>query len=106
MMILEKIRESLNARNLDGLLITNPYNRRYVTGFTGTAGAVMITNKAAMLLTDFRYIEQASDEAQNFEIVKHEGPMIEEIHSQLEKHRIERIGFESEHVTIDQLEKF
>ncbi|MDU5947798.1 MAG: aminopeptidase P family N-terminal domain-containing protein, partial [Paenibacillus macerans] len=35
---LEKVRAALKRQGIDGLLIASPYNRRYVTGFTGTAG--------------------------------------------------------------------
>ncbi|EPR26229.1 hypothetical protein I656_04157 [Geobacillus sp. WSUCF1] len=70
---LEKLRELLDEQHIDGLLITNGYNRRYLTGFTGTAGAVLVSRQGAVLVTDFRYVEQASRQAQGFEVVQHSG---------------------------------
>ncbi len=42
-----------------GALITSDYNRRYLTGFRSSAGAVLVTREEAYFLTDFRYIEAA-----------------------------------------------
>ena len=58
-----RLREKLRAEDCEAVLITQADNRRYVTGFTGTAGAALITANAARLLTDFRYIEQAGRQA-------------------------------------------
>ena len=44
---------------VDAILITQAENRRYATGFTGSAGLVMISATDAAIFTDFRYIEQA-----------------------------------------------
>lgn len=43
----------------EGALITSDYNRRYLTGFRSSAGAVLVTREEAYFLTDFRYIEAA-----------------------------------------------
>ena len=41
-------------------LVTNPYNRCYMTGFTGSAGVAVISADDAVFITDFRYTEQAA----------------------------------------------
>ncbi len=46
--ILDKLRKLLKKDGIDGLLITNEINRRYVTNFTGTAGVVLVTQKDAV----------------------------------------------------------
>ncbi|ASS98889.1 Xaa-Pro dipeptidase [Geobacillus thermocatenulatus] len=96
---MERLRALLEEQHLDGLLVTNGYNRRYLTGFTGTAGAVLVSRQGAVLVTDFRYVEQASRQAQGFEVVQHSGPIIEEIANQVKRLGIKRLGFEQEHVT-------
>ena len=53
----------LEAEGLDGLLVTARANIRYLTGFSGTAGLVVITRADVLLVTDFRYDEQARAEA-------------------------------------------
>ena len=48
---------------IDGFLITSTYNRRFMTNFTGSAGVVLISQKEAKFITDFRYVEQAGKQA-------------------------------------------
>jgi Xaa-Pro aminopeptidase len=68
---LAKLREHMGESGLDGILILQPENRRYLSGFTGSSGALLVTMDKALLFTDFRYIEQATKQAPQFEIVKH-----------------------------------
>jgi len=70
-MRIEKVRRLLKERQADALLVTRAVNRRYLTGFTGTAGMALISADRAALITDFRYREQASVQAQGFEVVEH-----------------------------------
>ena len=48
-------------RELDCLLVTNLHNVRYLTGFTGTNGACIVTPDERLFLTDFRYVEQVAE---------------------------------------------
>lgn len=98
-MKLTKLREQLKATNLDALLITNPYNRRYVTGFTGTAGVAIVSANDAVFITDFRYTEQANKEISNFRIVEHKQTIIEEVANQVSALEIETLGFEKDDLT-------
>lgn len=66
---LQKLRELVAARGLDALLVTNLVNVRYLSGFTGTNAALMVSATEAVLLTDFRYLEQAAAQASAFEVV-------------------------------------
>ncbi|MFK7802022.1 MAG: aminopeptidase P family protein [Anaerolineae bacterium] len=67
---IELIRSQLNRWNVGGIMITNLTNCRWVSGFTGSAGTVVITADKALLGTDFRYWEQATSQAPAFELVK------------------------------------
>ncbi|ALF11489.1 M24 family metallopeptidase [Parageobacillus thermoglucosidasius] len=96
---LEKLRALFAEYDIDGMLVTNPYNRRYITGFTGTAGVAVISQDKAVFITDFRYIEQASKQVQGFEIVKHTGPIVEEVAKQVARLHIQKLGFEQEDVS-------
>jgi Xaa-Pro aminopeptidase len=53
----------LHDQGLEGLLVTHRPNIRYLTGFSGSAGAVVVTAREALLVTDFRYDAQARAEA-------------------------------------------
>lgn len=94
-----KIRQALQELNLDAIMINSPINRRYVTGFTGSAGTVIVSHDEAIFITDFRYTEQAAEQAKDFTVVEHKKLMEEEVKSQLTRLQVKRLGFEKNHVT-------
>ncbi|XJZ26187.1 M24 family metallopeptidase [Bacillota bacterium Lsc_1132] len=96
---LAKLRSNFSNFEIDGLLITSAYNRRYMTNFTGTSGVALISGSRALFITDFRYIEQATNQCQGFEIVQHTGAIIDEVAAQAKKLGIQKLGFEEEYVT-------
>lgn len=98
-MKLNNIRNKMKEHDIDAILITSPYNRRYVTNFTGTAGAALITEDNALFITDFRYTKQATEQAKNFKVVEHKGLLEDEIKKQIKDLHIKRLGFEAEHIT-------
>jgi Xaa-Pro aminopeptidase len=96
---IEKLRKSFQEQGIDGILITSPFNRRYISNFTGTAGVVLISVEKSLFITDFRYVEQASKQAVGFDIVQHKGLIHDEIATQVEKLGIKKLGFEQDYVT-------
>lgn len=105
-MKLTKLRELLVEKELDALFVTSGYNRRYMTGFTGTAGVAIISNDDAVFITDFRYMEQAADQIKDFRIVQHEKTIIEEVAQQVEQMKVQRLGFEKEDLTFGMYELY
>ena len=63
-----RLREYMAEQDLDGFLVSSAANRRYVSGFTGSNGYLVITATESVLATDFRYIEQAQSESPIFEV--------------------------------------
>ena len=55
------VRAEMRRLGIDALLVTHPSNIRYLTGFIGTAGALVITERTCQLLVDFRYVTAAGD---------------------------------------------
>lgn len=98
-MKLAKLRDLLTENKLDALLITNGYNRRYMTNFTGTAGVAVVSKEDAVFITDFRYMEQAAEQVKDFRIVQHEKTIIEEVANQLASMNVKVLGFEKEDLT-------
>lgn len=96
---LELLRKELEKQQLDALLVTNPFNRKYITGFTGTAGVALITKNDALFITDFRYTEQAKEQATFFTVIEHKKMLIEELDKQLKKLKVKRVGFEKTNLT-------
>ncbi|WP_414055027.1 M24 family metallopeptidase [Macrococcus equi] len=92
----EKLNQLLKDKNLDAIIILSPYNRRYLSGFTGTSGALVIANKHKILVTDFRYTEQAASQAKDFQIVKQSKSLLDEIQKVILSHGFKTIGFEGD----------
>jgi Xaa-Pro aminopeptidase len=58
-----RLRRIMLERGIDTLLVTQRENVRYLTGFTGSAGSLLMgTSGRTVLITDFRYKEQAKTE--------------------------------------------
>jgi Xaa-Pro aminopeptidase len=53
------VRDRLAAAGLDGLLVTHPSNLRYLTGFDGSMGALLVTGSGGTLIVDGRYVTSA-----------------------------------------------
>jgi len=66
---LSKLRKSIAEKGLDALLISQPENLRYLSGFTGS-GWLLISGRNTILALDFLYVEQAKEESPDFEILQ------------------------------------
>jgi len=95
----ENVQEQLAEHGLDALLVTSMYNVRYLANFTGTTGLVVITKDKAYFVTDFRYTEQAAEQAKGFDIVENEGPIYDEVATIVDNKGVEKLGFEAEDIT-------
>src|SRR5437660_5213348 len=72
----EALVRALEADGLDGRLVTSRANIRYLTGFSGSAALVAVTRSDVLLVTDFRYDEQARAEAGAVARVEVEGTSV------------------------------
>ncbi|PZN13494.1 MAG: Xaa-Pro dipeptidase [Bacillota bacterium] len=102
---LERLRRRMAEENLEGLLVGSPANRRYLSGFTGSSGWLLITADRAELWTDFRYLEQAAAQAPGFEIVRHEPDVYRHLGRRIQELGLGRLGFERDHLTYAQWER-
>lgn len=82
---IQKLRAKMIAVGADGVFVTKPENMQYFSGFSGGEGALVITEEEAILITDFRYTEQAQQETEDFVIVKQERALTAEIVDVLKK---------------------
>lgn len=98
-MRLTRLRQKLAAGQLDGMLITNAANRRYLTGFTGSGGVLLVSADRAVLVTSFTYYEQVQKEAPEFEQAKITARYTDLIPQLVADLGILRLGFEPECVT-------
>ena len=65
---IDNVKQKLHLENLDGMYVTNLTNVRYLTGFTGSAGSLLIVDNEQHFFTDGRYIEQSKKEVKNCKI--------------------------------------
>jgi Xaa-Pro aminopeptidase len=98
------LREKLN--DLDAFLINNPQNRRYLTGFTGSAGVCFISKDHAYLASDFRYYTQVVEECHDFELVQAGYDLLGNLPKILNRMNAKRVGFESDHLTVAEFEAY
>jgi Xaa-Pro aminopeptidase len=93
----DRLAELLGERGLDCLLVTNLLNVRYLTGFTGTNGACLVTRDERLFLTDFRYVEQAVAQVHGFKPVEAARDMLADLAGRLRG----RSGFEDSHMSVE-----
>jgi Xaa-Pro aminopeptidase len=103
----ERLRSALVERKLDAFLVTHTPNVRYLTGFTGTSGLLLVLPDQLVFLSDFRYDEQAEKEV---------GPraVIEIVPSDiwarvweiLGNHSAKTVGFESHVTSVEDMHRF
>ncbi|WP_135550338.1 M24 family metallopeptidase [Paenibacillus cymbidii] len=96
---LARLRQAMASGQLEAALITNGHNRRYLTGFTGTSGYVLVTADKSYFLTDFRYMTQAAAETSGYEIVEHKPNPWETVKELLAESHIGQLAFEQADVS-------
>lgn len=90
---LSSVRVRMQSENLDAIIITNSKNIYYLSDFWGTAGTILVTQKAQYLLTDSRYSIAAREATVDFEIVETREAFVE-IAKLLKKEGVSQVGFE------------
>lgn len=97
----------LDEQKIDAMMIVAPSNRQYLSHFRGSAGVLYISKKRQILLTDFRYIEQATDQCPDYTIVNHQAEgMLPLIKNYMIEEGVQNLGIESESVTYAQYEEY
>ena len=96
---LQNLRQRLAEKELDGILVSQPENRYYLSGFDGSTGYLLITAKDAILATDFRYIEQAKTQAPDYEVFRITNDVAAWFPELIAGLNLKQLGFEGEHVT-------
>ena len=86
-------------KELDGVLISAPENRRYLSGFSGSAGYLFITKANAILVTDSRYTEQATNQSPYFDVRQVRGGW-GWLTDELKSSGVKKVGFESQDMTV------
>jgi Xaa-Pro aminopeptidase len=102
---LKRLRTVFETNSLDALLVTHLPNIRYLCGFTGTSGVLVILEASSVFFTDGRYSEQARAEVHGTRVVIVRNPPLAAAAEWLIKNKVgrkkpHRLGIESEHLTV------
>ncbi len=92
----EKLEGLAADAGVDSLLVTEPVNLRYITGFTGTNGACLIGPGVRKFFTDFRYTDRAAAEVPGFDIEIVSGDWLAGLAGFFEG----MVGIEDDHLTV------
>jgi Xaa-Pro aminopeptidase len=94
-----RLAERLGELGVDALLVTRAPNVRYLTGFTGSNGQVVVGKAASIFLTDGRYDEQSRTEVADLERRVYRGALLERAVAAARDLGSARLGFEPEGLT-------
>jgi len=90
--------------HVDHLLVTSRTNVRYLTGFAGSAGWVLISDSTVVLITDARYIEQVRRDLGEQHALLATTGLSASLVTELASAGVEALGFESEHLSFGAVE--
>jgi Xaa-Pro aminopeptidase len=101
-----RLTQSLADEALDALLITNPVNVTYLTGFSGDSSHLVLMKDRALLVSDFRYTEQIAEECPGLPThIRPTSQTIQQASAQMiGKLGVRSVGFESGHLTVADFE--
>ncbi len=96
----EKLRTLLEKKKLDAVLVSDSYNMRYLSGFTGGTGYLLITKNSKTLFTDSRYMIAATAQAPDYSVVEVDAgrDYCKFINQVLTAEHIDLLGFEADQV--------
>jgi Xaa-Pro aminopeptidase len=97
------LQAQLGTAQLSALLISKPASWYYLTGFTGEAGALVISRSAAVIVTDGRFTAQARQETSGVRIVQQAGTLASSVGELARSARLRRVGFDASQVAVSTL---
>jgi len=95
-----RVSQALDVRHLDALLVTHMPNIRYLCGFTGSAGMLLVADGRSTFFTDGRYREQGRSEVQGAGVVVPKGPVLDAVARAVAVSRVKTVGVEGEHMSV------
>ena len=102
----EKLRARLAEKGIDALIVTSELNQRYLCGYPFTDGLLLITKTRSIMVTDFRYYEEAQKKAfSEFEIVMPDARLAF-ITEALKNEDVKVLGFENETMSCSDYKRY
>jgi len=96
----QELQQLLRSESLDAVVITNPPDWYYLTGFTGEAGLLIVSRRHLTLLTDGRFTVQAAEELRGVTVVEQKEGLYRSGGQLLKNLRARKVGFDPNQVTV------
>ncbi|MFQ5442822.1 MAG: M24 family metallopeptidase [Thermodesulfobacteriota bacterium] len=95
---LATLRAEMESGGVDGLLVSDIHNIRYLSGFTGSSAYAVVTLRRAFLLTDPRYAVQSEEEVRKsgFKVRIYKKKPLEALAVSIKRLKVSRLGFEGD----------
>jgi len=101
-----KLQAYLKKENLDGFIVNRLINIRYLCGFSGSAGLMIIKPHRAYFITDFRYKDQSAQQVKGAKVTISKGDCISALKDLTEFHgKNLRYGYEADHLICHDLKR-
>ena len=97
-----RLRRQITQVGLDGLLVSNPADIRYLSGFCGDDSWLVITRRSRRMISDLRFQQELSRTCPWIRSVMRRGRLHEALAKVARSMRIGRLGFQAEHITVAQ----
>ena len=97
---LKELERTLIEQDLDGFVVSHPANLRYLCGYTGSNGLLLLVDGRRTFFTDGRYTQQARDEVKGTRVVIAKGPLLNDAAKVLGKANSAAVGFEADYTTV------
>jgi Xaa-Pro aminopeptidase/Xaa-Pro dipeptidase len=96
-----KLRQSMNEKGIDGVLLVGDANRNYLSGFTGDESFSVITPDKAFFITDSRFTEQAKQQVKDYEVLEYSKNItfVDFLANLADKNNIKKLGFEEDEIS-------
>ncbi|MGB3016516.1 MAG: Xaa-Pro peptidase family protein [Ignavibacteria bacterium] len=97
---IDELRLKFDTTGIDAFLVRKLPNVRYLSGFSGSAGSLLITNHKNYFVTDFRYKTQSATEVDKaFEVIVYTQNSLNFLKDIIQENGLRKIGFEADYVT-------
>jgi Xaa-Pro aminopeptidase len=102
----KKLQDSLPENEVDALFVVDLDNVRYLTGFSGSNGQVVVTPKSSWFLTDGRYRARAQETVRAAEVVVYADSALVPVKDRLSTEGVKRVGIEASTVTVAERRRY
>lgn len=102
---IERVHAGLEGAQVEALLVTDLTNVRYLTGFSGTNGQVLVTSSGALFFTDPRYEARAADLVDAADVVIYPSKLTDALVPRLQHAGVRRLGVEAGTMTLSERDR-